>query len=108
MRIQTCERPGKRWDKAPKRGAVERRVLENAEQFNLLGITTISTSEILLISANGMLLSILSRCPFESVLDKHFFKSDLLANEAVWILCRWVGAEKRYMHFSGWYSEIGC
>lgn len=73
----------------------------------LIAVTIISTSEIRLSCANTIFVPVLARYPLGSVLDKHFFKSDLLANGATWILCRWVGAEKHHVRFWGWYSEMG-
>lgn len=72
----------------------------------LIAVTIISTSEIRLRCANTIFVPVLAMYPLGSVLDKHFFKSDLLANGATWILCRWVGAEKHHVRFWGWYSEM--
>ena len=100
-----AEGQGKDRDKAPNReGALEWRVLENVEQVYLMP----SPSSLPLKSYWSLPTGYLARCPLQSVLAKHFFKSDLLTNGATWILCRWVGAAKCHMRFWGWYFEMGC
>lgn len=85
--------------RALKRGGTWRKGAWDYWAISFTAITIIFTSEILLISANKMLIPVLESYAMRLVLDKHLFKWDLIINVATCALQKHTGAANCDVYF---------